>query len=540
MAKKTLIFVIFIFCLIAQVLPVIKSGTNIGTGIGFWGPNGHDGVWHLALINHINNPFSIDMPIFSGEKLKNYHPFFDIFIAYIAKITTIPPSLLLFQVFPILSTIIYLLFSYKIGKFITKSDKGGLILMLLNTVNNSFGWIINYIRNNNFEGESLFWAMQSPSNQLNPPFALSLALLLILIYILLSNPKRLSKTNLLYISLILIFLPIIKAYSAIPAYIILSTYLLKNKHHFKILIVSLILSIILFLQFNKNSSSLLIWQPFWFVRSLFESTDKFYFPRFAALAHTNGLKPIIFYLIGIPIFLIGNFAFRLLSSKILFTRSWFYTSLLTSVVVLTIIPLFFIQSGTSWNTIQFLYYAIYLLNIPLAYYLSKANTFIAVLIVTVQLLPLFASFPQYLGKVPPSYISFQELSCLYFLKNQTKSIILTYPYDQYIIDKTISPVPIYAYTTTSYVSAFTNQFTYLEDEMNLANSGYDWQIRRKSSEKFFLQENIFQDRGFLLNNKIDYIYLTGAQINKTKLNLDQLFLINVYQNISCQIYKVIK
>lgn len=547
MAKKAIIIFLFIYCTIAQVIPVIRSGTNIGSGLGFWGPNGHDGVWHLALINQIRNPFVINMPIFSGEILKNYHPFFDIVIAYFAKITTISPSYLLFQIFPILSTFFYLLLSFKIGKLITKSDKGGLILMILNTINNSFGWVINYVKHGNFEGESLFWAMQSPSNQLNPPFALSLVLLLILIYILLSNPKTLSKINLFYISLILIFLPIIKAYSAVPAYLIFLIYIIHTKKYlpagqagFKTFIISFIFSIILFFQFNKNSSTLLVWQPFWFIRSLFESTDKFYFPRFANLASSNILKQVIFYLLGIPIFIIGNFAFRLLGVKILFTKSWFYKSLLISIIILTLIPLFFIQSGTSWNTIQFLYYAIFLLNIPFAYYLSRANIFIVFFIVIIQLLPLFASFPQYLGKAPPAFIPNAEIDCFNYLKTQTPSIVLTYPYDAYIKDKLTVPLPLYAYTTTSYVSAYSGQQTYLEDEMNLANSGYDWQTRRKNSEKFFLQENIFQDRGFLLNNRIDYIYLAGLEIAKTNLNIQNLYIQSVYKNDICQIYKVIK
>ena len=381
MAKKIIISIIFIFCLISQILPVIKSGTNIGSGIGLWGPNGHDAVWHLALINHINNPFVINMPIFSGEILKNYHPFFDIIIAYISKISSISSSILLFQVFPIISAFFYLYFSFKVGKLITKSNKGGIILMILNTLNNSFGWIINYLKYKNFEGESLFWSMQPPSNQLNPPFALSLVLLLILIYILLKSSKTLSKLNLFFISLILIFLPVIKAYSAIPAFILFFAFIIKNKKYYSTFFISLLISVILFLQFNKNSSSLLIWQPFWFVRSLFESTDKLFIPRFAALAQTSGIKLFIFYLIGIPIFYLGNFAFRLLSILKPLPKSWFSISLYLSILILSIIPLFFIQSGTSWNTIQFLYYAIFLLNIPLAFYLLKTNIFISIFII---------------------------------------------------------------------------------------------------------------------------------------------------------------
>ena len=78
--QKIIFVIIFVICLFIQVIPVIRSGLTYHYGIGFWGPNGHDGIWHLSLINHISNPLEINMPVFSGEKLKNYHPLFDILI----------------------------------------------------------------------------------------------------------------------------------------------------------------------------------------------------------------------------------------------------------------------------------------------------------------------------------------------------------------------------------------------------------------------------------------------------------------------------
>lgn len=540
MAQKLTLTIIFIFCFVAQVLPVIRSGTQIENGVGFWGPNGHDGVWHLALINQISNPFKINMPIMSGEILKNYHPFFDIIIATFIKITSISPSILLFQIFPLVSTFFYLYFSYKVGKLITGTNRGGLTLILLNSLSNSFGFIVTIFKNGNTQGESLFWAMQSTSNQLNPPFILSLVLILALINTLLSNPKKLTKIQQFLVVSILTFLPIIKAYSAIPAFTFFLFYCLSNYKYKKTFFISLFLAVVLFLQFNKNSSALLVWQPFWFIRSLFESTDKLYFPRFANLAQATFIKKIIFYLIGIPIFYLGNFGFRTLSTLKSLPNNWFKHSINLSIIVLAIIPLFFIQSGTSWNTIQFLYFALFLSNLTLAYFLSKTNILLSVIIISIQLIPLFSSFPQYLGKNPPAFISNQEIACLNYLKSQPKSIVLTYPYDAFVKDKLVTPIPLYAYTTTSYVSAFSSQITYLEDEMNLGNSGYDWQDRRKSSETFFKQENQYQDRGFLLNNKIDYIYLTGNQPHLITFNTNNIYIKNIYQNDICQIYQVIK
>ncbi|MFA6007166.1 MAG: hypothetical protein WC784_00785 [Candidatus Shapirobacteria bacterium] len=533
--QKIIFIIIFIFCLFIQVIPVIRSGLKYNYGIGFWGPNGHDAVWHLALINHINNPLKIAIPIFSGELLKNYHPLFDILIAFISKITFLNSSLWLFQIFPLISTSLFLYFSFKLGQKLTNKFSGGLILMLLNTLNNSLGWIVTFIRSGNFSGESLFWAMQSPSNQLNPPYMLSILLLLILIYLLtLKNPKK------LFIFIILIFLPIIKIYSALPAFIIFSFYVLKNKSYLLTEILAVFFAALLFLQYNSASGSLIKFQPFWFVNSMIESSDRFYLPHVANMRYTLessgkiGPRLIAYYLIATAIFFIGNFAWRLLAFKEIFKNK----SLLLSILVCSLIPLLFIQNGTSWNTIQFLYYALFLANIPLSIYLSKHHNF-AYLIIFINLIPLIGSLPNYLGKIPPTAISNFEISALNFLKQQPSGTVLTYPYDAYL-KKSLNntPLPIYAYETTSYVAAYGGHETFLEDEMNLENSGYNWLSRRQESLDFFAQKSQFIDRGFLVNNKIDYIYLTKNNLPLNYSFSSQMYLEKVFDNPEIAIYKV--
>lgn len=533
--QKIIFLIIFVICLFIQIIPVIRSGLNYNYGIGFWGPNGHDGIWHLSLINHIDNPLNIDMPVFSGEKLKNYHPFFDILISYLSKITFINSSLWLFQIFPLISSILFLYLSFFLGKKITNTFSGGLILLILNTVSNSFGWIITLLRSGSFAGESLFWTMQSPSNQLNPPYMLSILLLLTLIYLLKSpQPKK------IFIFIILILLPIIKVYSAVPAFIIFSFYVLKNKKYLMTLVFSLIVAVLLFLQYNSTSSSLIKFQPFWFINSMFESADRFYLPRVANMRYTlessNRIGPrlVAYYLIGFAIFLVGNFSWRLLSFKEQIKDK----ALLISIVLCLLIPTFFIQKGTNWNTIQFLYYGLFLANIPFCLYLDKHKK-IALVVISFSLLPLIGSFPNWLGTIPPAAISKNEISALNFLSKQTSGTVLTYPYDAYLKKNiNITPLPIYAYETSSYVAAFSKHITFLEDEMNLENSGYNWTQRRQDSLDFFKQKNQFIDRGFLVNNQIDYIYLPKIYISKNPEISPQMYLEQIFENSEILIYRV--
>ena len=80
-------------------LTMVKSGMVYLYGMGFWGPNGHDGVWHIAIANSIAKG-SWGMPIFSGENIKNYHIGFDLILAILNKITFVPVHTLYFQILP--------------------------------------------------------------------------------------------------------------------------------------------------------------------------------------------------------------------------------------------------------------------------------------------------------------------------------------------------------------------------------------------------------------------------------------------------------
>jgi hypothetical protein len=208
--KKVGQIVFFTFCLLSQVLPVIRSGLPSSYGLGFWGPNGHDGIWHLALINHISNPFKILHPSISGELLKNYHPFYDILLSFLSRVSHINSSLWLFQIMPIIMSLSMIILSFQVAKKIFHSRSTAYLLVFLNCFATSFGWIVSFIKDSNFYGESIFWSMQSFSNQLNPPYALSLVIILCLILLILN--KNINKNIFLQILLIIltVILPITK------------------------------------------------------------------------------------------------------------------------------------------------------------------------------------------------------------------------------------------------------------------------------------------------------------------------------------------
>lgn len=298
------------------------------------------------------------------------------------------------------------------------------------------------------------------------------------------------------------------------------------------------------------AGGLITFSPFWFINSMIESPDRLYIPFLAnmryALEASNKIGPrlIAVQTIALTLFIIGNYGWRIFGFIKIFQKPKFYLNFfLVSIVVLTLIPILFIQKGTAWNTIQFLYYALFLSNILLTDFIVNlpknkfTKTVITIILVT-TFLSNIPTYQNYLGNPAPAAINPQEIEALNYLKQQPQGIVLTYPYDPYIKIGMTTPIPLYAYETTSYVAAYSRHKTFVDDYMNLSNSGYKYEDRLLSSSLFFEQKDIFRDRGFLVNNQISYIYIVGAQIAKTNLNTKDMYLTKIFDNQWAQIYQV--
>src|SRR3990167_10107086 len=154
-------------------LVMFKSGLTYSFGMGFWGPNAHDGVWHIALAQSISKG-TWEMPIFAGETIKNYHIGFDLLLAILHKLTFIPIHTLYFQVLPPILAFGFGLFVYLFILSWNNSKTAAWWATFFVYFGGNWGWLISLIKNNKLGGESMFWSQQSISTLVNPPFALSL------------------------------------------------------------------------------------------------------------------------------------------------------------------------------------------------------------------------------------------------------------------------------------------------------------------------------------------------------------------------------
>jgi hypothetical protein len=565
--EKIIQFILILIGTFIWSLTMVRSGLKYDFGIAFWGPNGHDGIWHLSLINQLQKFIPPQNPVFSGTILNNYHWGFNLIAAILGKIFN-NNSLVYFQILPIILGLTIGFFSYRLIKQNFKDKNIALLFTFLIYFSGSFGWIYTLIKSGQIGGESLFWSMQSISTLINPPFALSLVILLIGLIIWSKNNSS-SKYSLAIINgLIFGLLAGIKIYSGILIGITLVVLWLfqfiKSKkvinYNFVTWVTTLIISVFILASLGVlKGSSFLEFKPFWFIHSMIESIDKFYLPQIASYRSSlfQNLSLIKFplfltiELILILTFLIGNMGLRCLGFIPIFQKAKIHKFsqleklVLTLMTISFLIPLFFVQKGTAWNTIQFFYYFIFFSNLFLAQLLAKLikKRKISKIILVISILFLtsvgsIASLKDYLGNPPPAAIPNKEVEALNFLKEQPKETVLTYPYDKYLKNGLSTPIPIYAYETTAYVSAFSAKTIYLEDEMNLDITGFDWQARRLSEEKFFSTTDEFFARGFLLNNQIDYIYLVNGQ--KFTLSESQLQIEKIFDNGQVRIYQVQK
>lgn len=534
------------------LMTVIRSGLSYDYGLGFWGPNGHDAIWHLSLISQLKNSVPPQNPVFAGTMLTNYHYFFDLLLAKSSFLLNIDQLDLLFRFFPLLISILTGVLVYKTVQVISRDYTSSILAVFFVYFGGSFGWILSFIKDGSLGGESLFWAQQSISTLLNPPFAISLVFLFSGLYLFQQFYQNQSKPTLTaLISLALLWGGLIefKAYAGILILISLGLLGLeqlfrkREKHMLVLIIVCGIISLLVFLPNNLSSGSLLIFYPLWFVQTMILFQDRLNWIRLGMIIESeNTLKIILGYGLGLMIFILGNFGTRVvgfLTLKVLIKyRILLYISLFG-----LLIPLLFIQKGTNWNSLQFFYYTLVIFDLFTALTIStlvkrlpKHLSAIFVFIIVFLTIPTaIGTFEQYLPLRPPAKLSTQELEALNFLKQQPSGEVLTLAFDQSFTNKYVEPVPLFAYASTAYVSAFSEHPTFVDDTINLDILGVDYKGRINERNDFLKIPD--RQRDILAKNKIRFLYVPEdlhMQFDNGKVGIEE-----IYKNSQVTIYQVL-
>lgn len=543
------LWVLIILGSISWMITQFKNGLLFNYGLGFWGPNGHDAIWHLALISSLQKNVPPLNPIFAGTDLSNYHYFFDLLVAKSGNVLGIDPIELLFRLFPLLISILCGLLTYRAALRISDNNRASLLSVFFLYVGGSFGWILTYLRDGGWGGETMFWAQQSISTLLNPPFAISIVLFLagLLIFYEISK-NRYGKLSSL-IALVLLWGTLIefKAYAGILVLGALGLFTLQRlvlRRDFNSLLVFIpivVLSLVVFLPNNFGSQSLIEFQPFWLIESMVNSPDRLGWQRLT-LALESGVwyKLVYGYGLGVLIFLLGNLGTRIISLGAL--KQIFKNSFLFYLIVLSfILPLLFVQKGTAWNIIQFFYYGMLVLNIYAGiglYNLVKKSPKVIGFVITLLIIILTApttlgTFQHYLPDRPPAKISTKELEALKFLKDQPEGNILTLPYDDKLKSRFETPLPLEVYSPSAYASAFSAKPSFMEDTVNLEILGIDYKGRLNTIRDFMKIRN--QSKQILKDNNISYVYV--PKLFNFQVDEGQMGLKTIYENDEVKVYK---
>ncbi|NMC98456.1 MAG: hypothetical protein GYA62_01855 [Bacteroidales bacterium] len=207
--KKNLIYkwLLIIFGSLSWLITICKSGWMYSYGLGFWGANGHDGVWHIALAESLSKG-SLNIPILAGYKLQNYHIGFDLLMAFIHLVTRISFADLYFRLFPLVFSIAIGYLVYGFVNNWQKSNIAAWLSVFLVYFGGSAAWILG-------KGESAFWSQQAISTLINPPFIFSLILMILGLRHVEKLQQKYSVRSFLFSVLIFGILIEIKAYAGI-------------------------------------------------------------------------------------------------------------------------------------------------------------------------------------------------------------------------------------------------------------------------------------------------------------------------------------
>lgn len=566
--KLSLINLITIILIIAgtifQTLGLVKSGWVYPLGVGFWGPTSHDMVWHQALINQM---FSLppQNPIFSGEVLQNYHYFYDLIVAITFNLTQIPIPDLIYRFYPVIFSILLGIGTYVLSLKLFNNKKAALLSLFFVYFGGSLGWVVEYIKYKNLlGGESTFWINQAVSMNLNPPFMISILLLIsfLLLFRLFEENKSLSlKIILVFTAGLLIGFKVYVGVLVLGSLLIISLYkfiIKRDLSLFYIFLPTLLVALLVFVPQNLYAGSLILFSPLWFIHSMIDSSDRVGWERLSLARQAYTARGDWFRLAGVEIisvaiFIIGNLGTRILTIfslpaviKSKFWHSNIFHIIFWIITLSIVISLLFIQEGNPWNTIQFSYYGLYLISLLAAGSIlaifNKLPKFVGfafiLLIIFITPISSFATFKGYLTETPHTVIPLEELDALDQLSKLPQGTTLTYPYSKDLDTSFVYPFPLFMNVTTSYVSAYSNKPTFVEDEIQQEIWQTDYKKRLLVARDIFNGFDLEFSKESIKKYNIKYLYLPKAY--KVRMDTMELGLDLIFENTLVRVFEVKK
>jgi len=535
--QTIIILTVFTLGIAGQMAVISPSGVFKNGDLLFWSAHGHDGTWHIALMEEIKRGWPFQNPAFAGEKLVNYHFFSDILPAMVSQYLPISNLNLYFRIFPFFYSLFLGSSAFFLTKKLSKSFSASIWATVFTYFAGSFGYVIG-------KGESVFWATQPQSAGGNPPQIISDFLVLGAIYfiILLGEQKEIKKRRVIFaICTVLVgTLVSFKVYAAVVVFgglIIAGFWQLVRERKLQLLILALIsgiLAAILYLPNTSNSTSFLIFQPWWYIRTMIVEPSRlnlldWELRRQTYIYEHNWKRVIWLEGIGFLIFFFGNLGIR-------FIGLWEFLKshvIFKVVIVLSLtLPLLFLQKGVASNTSQFLQYFVLLFGILAGITTAKITTkfkFLTPIIIILMVPTQIGLLHEFYSRPAFAKISSSELQALQFVKDNTpqEAIIVTPPYNQHLNLGGTTP-NIWDWFDTSYVSAFSSRRTYFDDYEQADIMGYNGKTRLEIKRLIFENENTDKVKDAFGQTQANILYF--PKVLRPKINPEGVGLIRFFEN----------
>lgn len=563
--NKNVFLLVFLLGIIAQVAVNAPSGIRYADGVYFWSSHGHDGIWHLALMESLTKEsFPFQNPELAGAKLQNYHFFVDLLMSEFHRLFYFSNLDIYFRFMPVLFSVLLGLSSFILVRAWGKSETAGIWAMFFTYFAGSFGYLIYIPTHKSLGGESIFWVSQTHSVLGNPPHASAFIILTAFLFCFLKylqEPKRSLFILCALLGGVVIEFKVYAGVLILLGLLVTGVFQLLLKRSINCIMLfatCLIIALIVYLPNSANSQDFLLWQPWWFIRTMVVAPDRLNWldlelKRQTYLSEHNFKRVIQLEITAFFIFLFGNLGMRFLGFWSLFKlakQNFFknlFTLFFTTVSVASFfIPVFFLQKGVAWNAIQFNQYFLlffgFLAGLATTDIISRlssksAKAILALMIVLLAIPTQLGLLWQFYSNKPLSKVSYAEIAALDFLGKQPQGKVMVAPFNKYEKDKFPNPpIPIYAWYDTGYVPAFSGQKTLISDEEQINIVGYDVKDLLRERKDAFENKDPQRVNNFLKQYKIEYVYLTGDEnfaAPGEKLTLQEIF-----KNNDARIYKV--
>ncbi|MFH1601748.1 MAG: hypothetical protein ABIB61_02205 [Candidatus Shapirobacteria bacterium] len=567
-ADKKLLLLLFLGILIQGFIN-FPSGFTYKEGIHFWSSQGHDGLWHVALMEEVKRNFPPGNPLYPGHVLQNYHYAGDILMGEFYRLFSfLNPLDLYFRYYPVL-------FSFLIGlnAFVFAKKKWNLLTaywaVFFAYFCGSFGYIYLILKGKfPLGGETVFWASQNNTILGNPPHALGIIILTMIFFLLVLWQKDKKKYWLHLVFLLGGALMTFKVSSGgvlVAGLIGAGVWLFIKEKKLTLLALGIILAITnfsLLKLISPSAESFLVFEPLWFPRTMMvaklDNVDWILRKQhyLSVGSWKAWLRIVQLELTAVLIFILGNTGARLIG-LIGFWQCWKKSLksidifLGTGMIFSLAVVLLFVQKGITYNLIQFMQIYFHILGFCAAsgvvYLLSKierrkAKILVSLIIILIALPTAIGNLFEFYGpdRKPLARVSDAELEAFDWIKSNTPqaALLLTKPFSgnahyQY----SALPLPIYAWYSTPYVFVFSQRYVFLTGEEQLDITGYNYKPDLLAAEKFFNQTDFVFNREFLAQENINYIYLRKDEIIEPideKTNNLEL----VFENQEIKIYEV--